>query len=42
MTIIGTCECGEKIGQTLVGDRLHWTHGEYVGAQVQEPGGRES
>ena len=42
MTIIGTCECGEKIGQTLVGDRLHWTHGEYVGAQVQEPEGRES
>ena len=40
MTTIGTCECGEKIGQTLVDDQLYWTHGEYVGAQVQEPADR--
>ena len=38
MTTLGTCECGEPIGQTLVGDRLHWTHGTNIGSQVSEPG----
>ena len=43
---MGTCECGESIGQVYVGDRLHWTHGEAVtfpvGEEAQQPGGSES
>ena len=38
---MGTCECGESIGQVYVGDRLHWTHGETVtfpvGEEAQQP-----
>ena len=38
---MGTCECGESIGQVYVGDRLHWTHGEAVtfpvGEEAQQP-----